>query len=404
MFENLKQIGLLNYHIDKLHRAMILTTSINGNSHQLFLSQQNTQGTHSERAGRILYVHRCAKVTVLVVENQFCTEEVPIRVSSDNTSEIIRYMDPISRVFYRNFRLINCNPMYPNALELRNSSWITYGRRIQLIEKPNDMPNYRVNVNWSTSAPMEGFFNDKDLELELTQLQSPNIVDKAAIAVGELSEMQHRIEEQQKKIDNSEMLGTAGSRLEEELRQLKVESRRLGDQLLETKRQLEYAGNQRESCRRQVETLKKELKEVTNVAETKTRECIALVDERECLARELENAEIDKRKLRGRVKTEQTSKKVIQRRLQAINAQSPFNRPPNFYELLFLLQGATTSTTHKLFKTLAMLCHLDKGGRGDMFKIILQAKKIMEDQEAHNIYDKYGIEKAQEYKNSKMDI
>ena len=27
------------------------------------------------------------------------------------------------------------------------------------------MPNYRVNVNWSTSAPMEGFFTDKDLEL-----------------------------------------------------------------------------------------------------------------------------------------------------------------------------------------------------------------------------------------------
>ena len=55
--------------------------------------------------------------------------------------------------------------MYPNALELRNGSWITYGRRIQLIEKPNDMPYYRVNVNLSTSAPMEGFFNDKDLEL-----------------------------------------------------------------------------------------------------------------------------------------------------------------------------------------------------------------------------------------------
>ena len=55
--------------------------------------------------------------------------------------------------------------MYPYALELQIGSWITYGRRIQLIDKPNDMPNYRVNVNWSTSAPMEGFFNDKDLEL-----------------------------------------------------------------------------------------------------------------------------------------------------------------------------------------------------------------------------------------------
>ena len=117
-----------------------------------------------------------------------------------------------------------------------------------------------------------GVTSNKRYVVPLTQLQPPNIVDRAAISVGELSEMQHRIEEQQKKIDNSEMLGTAGARLEEEVRQLKVESQRLGDQLLETKRQLEYAGNQRESCRRQVETLKKELEEVTNVAETKTRD------------------------------------------------------------------------------------------------------------------------------------
>ena len=97
--------------------------------------------------------------------------------------------------------------------------------------------------------------------------------------------MHQRIEEQQKKIDNSEMLGTGGVRLKKELRQLKLKSQRLSDQLLESKRLLEYAGNQRESCRRQVEILKKELEEVTNVAETKTREYIAVVDERECLAR-----------------------------------------------------------------------------------------------------------------------
>ena len=216
--------------------------------------------------------------------------------------------------------------------------------------------------------------------------------------------MQHRIEEKEKKIDNSEMLGPAGTRLEEELRQLKLESQKLGDQLLETKRQLEYARNQRDSCRRQMETLKKELEEVTNVAETKTRECIALVDEREYLSREFENAAIDNSKLRSRVKTEPTSKKVIQKRLKAINAQNPFSRPPNLYELLFLPQCATTSTIQKHFQKLAMHFHPDKGGPEDMFKIILQAKKIMEDEEARNIYDKYGIEKAQEYMNSKMDI
>ena len=148
----------------------------------------------------------------------------------------------------------------------------------------------------------------------------------------------------------------------------------------------------------------KQLAEVTDEAETKTIECIALVDERECLAWDLENAEIDIRKLRTRERTEQTSKKVIQRKLEAINAQSPFSRPPNFYELLFLPQGATTSTIQKHFKTLAMLCHPDKGGREDLFKIVLQAKKIMEDEEARNIYGKHGIEKVEEYMNSEMDL
>ena len=90
MFENLTQIELLNCHIEKLHRAMILTTSISGNSHQIFLSQQNALGTHAERTGGILYVHMCAKVIVHVVEIQFCTEEIPVKVFSDKTSEVIR--------------------------------------------------------------------------------------------------------------------------------------------------------------------------------------------------------------------------------------------------------------------------------------------------------------------------
>ena len=122
--------------------------------------------------------------------------------------------------------------------------------------------------------------SNKRYGLPLTQLQPPNIVDRATISVMELSEMHHRIEEQQKKVDDREMLGTAGLRFDEELGQLKLEDQNSGDQLLETKRLLVCAGNQRKSCRRHVEILKKELEEVTNVAETKTREYITLVDER----------------------------------------------------------------------------------------------------------------------------
>ena len=79
MFENLKEIEIFNCHIEALHRAMILTTLINGNSHQIFLNQENALGTHAKRAGGILYVQRCAKVIAHVVETQFCTEELPIR-------------------------------------------------------------------------------------------------------------------------------------------------------------------------------------------------------------------------------------------------------------------------------------------------------------------------------------
>ena len=51
-----------------------------------------------------------------------------------------------------------------------------------------------------------GVTSNKGYVVPLTQLQPPNIVDSAAISVMELIEMHQRIEEQQNKIDNIEML------------------------------------------------------------------------------------------------------------------------------------------------------------------------------------------------------
>ena len=55
-----------------------------------------------------------------------------------------------------------------------------------------------------------GVTSNKRYVVQLTQLQPPNIVDRAAISVMDLNGMHQRIEEQQKKIDNSKTLGTAG--------------------------------------------------------------------------------------------------------------------------------------------------------------------------------------------------
>ena len=80
--------------------------------------------------------------------------------------------------------------------------------------------------------------------------------------------------------------------------------------------------------------LNRELKETKNHAESYTRECVALVDEGECLPEELENVREDIRKHKSRVKTQQWSRKVIQRKPEEIKAPSAFNRPPILFELL----------------------------------------------------------------------
>ena len=162
MFKNLKKIKLLYSDIEKLEAAVILTTPINANLHQVFLNQQNDLGLHARRRGGVLFVHKCNKVVVCVIENSFRTKEVPVRLSSDNNSERIRYMDPITKILYRYFKLANCNFLYPNALMLHKR------RQLELIDKPIDMSNHRVNVNRSNTAPMEGQFNENDLERSKT--------------------------------------------------------------------------------------------------------------------------------------------------------------------------------------------------------------------------------------------
>ena len=112
-----------------------------------------------------------------------------------------------------------------------------------------------------------GVTSNKRYVVPLTKLQPPNIADRAAISFVELHEMHQRMEEHQMKTDNSEMLGTAGVRLEEELRQLELEGQKLCEQLLQTERLLECAENQHHSCRRKVEIWKQDLEEVVNVAE-----------------------------------------------------------------------------------------------------------------------------------------
>ena len=63
--------------------------------------QRNARGLHAKRARGVLYVHKCVKVVVRVRKISFFTEQMTVGVSSDNSSEGIRYMDPNSKVLWK---------------------------------------------------------------------------------------------------------------------------------------------------------------------------------------------------------------------------------------------------------------------------------------------------------------
>ena len=58
---------------------------------------------------------------VTIAKTNFCTEEVPLRLG-EGTDTVIRYMNPITKVFYSNYTLADCNPVYPNLFKLPNGS------------------------------------------------------------------------------------------------------------------------------------------------------------------------------------------------------------------------------------------------------------------------------------------
>ena len=40
-------------------------------------------------------------------------------------------MHPVTRVFYTNYTMTECNPIDLNLLKVANGTWITYGKRIE---------------------------------------------------------------------------------------------------------------------------------------------------------------------------------------------------------------------------------------------------------------------------------
>ena len=86
-----------------------------------------------------------------------------------------------------------------------------------------------------------------------------------------------------------------------------------------------------------------------------------------------------------------------QKRLEKLTAKTLFDRSPTLYKLLYVTESATTEKINKYFKLLATICHPDKGGSDQYFKMILQAKTILEAAKVRKVYDNEGSAKRKTF-------
>ena len=91
---------------------------------------------------------------------------MPIIVGQNDNQSYVRDMNPISKVFYRNFMLIKCNPLFPNVFQLSNGSWIAFGQNLTIVEKSKllsyfEEPKREVLI---FKKVFDGIFTEKQLE------------------------------------------------------------------------------------------------------------------------------------------------------------------------------------------------------------------------------------------------
>ena len=100
------------------------------------------KGTHVERAGSVLYVHKCANLVATVTKLLFCTEEVLVLVEDKNFSSI-RYMDAITNILYQNYTIAACNPLCPSVVKLEDGSFQQSGETL----KKHNLEIYQLWMN-----------------------------------------------------------------------------------------------------------------------------------------------------------------------------------------------------------------------------------------------------------------
>ena len=118
-------------------------------------------GTHVERTGSVLYVHKCAKMVATITKLTFCTEEVPVLVQGQHFSSI-RYLEPLTRILYHNYTIAACNLLYPSVVKLEDGSFQQYGEILKKFD--HEIYQWLMNNDLNSSDLHRSLFSTSYLK------------------------------------------------------------------------------------------------------------------------------------------------------------------------------------------------------------------------------------------------
>ena len=104
----------------------------------------------------------------------------------------------------------------------------------------------------------------------------------------------------------------------------------------------------------------------------------------------------DLEKQRTLVKSERAKAKVTEKLIRDLKQKNLHQRPFTLYEILLVSETADEETIRRNYKKLAAMTHPDVGGCEEHFKSIFRAFSILSCKAARDLYDVFGVEKAEE--------
>ena len=154
------KIRMLQCEIQRLKIQTMIEISKNIVSPSVTLFEK---GIHVERAGSVLYAHKCAKIVATITKLPFCTEEVPVLVEGQNFFSI-RYIEPITKILYHNYTIAACNPLYPNVVKLEDGSFQQYVETLKNFNREIYQWSMNNNLNVSDQTLHCSLFSISDVK------------------------------------------------------------------------------------------------------------------------------------------------------------------------------------------------------------------------------------------------